>query len=845
MKHAQIKLKTGKWGFLFLAAALFICLFSGIPQLYGQSVTKIKGRVVDAQNGQPVPFANVYFSKNISGTITDFDGFFTISSSYKVDSLEVSYVGYKSQKKPVKQGITQTINYSLEPDVVNLKEFVFYAGENPSWQILRNVVKNKDKNDKRALEAYDCDSYNRIEIDVNRLPDKLKSIGMLKKITATLDSVYPLRDDNGRQLIPLFISENFSRFYVKNNPEITKEVIKKTRIEGVGIEDGSYVSQFLGSSFQEYNFYRNWLNIFDKDFVSPIADGWRLYYDYYILDSVMVGRDSCYLLSVEPKNEKDLAFSGKMWITKKDFALKQIDVTISKSANLNFIKSIRIQQSLAKTELGPWLPEKTRITIDVSELGDKMPGFNVKFNNSISNWVLNEPRPPSFYNVPIDLAPRNMEMNDNFWKQHRSDTLSRDERMSFKLIDTLTNIPVVKRLTWLGKFAATGYIRTSKIDYGPALYTYSNNDVEGNRFRIGGRTNEYLSDRWYLRGYLAYGFRDQRFKYGIYGGYIFNRKQWTELIIGKKYDIDQVGIQSDELTENYIFLALTRFGTLSQPYLNDETAVRFRSQFGRGFTYSLTLMRNTFNPLYNFAYYRNDGIPGELGHSYINTTASFELHYARDERFVTDGNLRLSLGPIRAPAFTFQYTQGLNGPLGGDFNYKKVALTYEQNLRLGLLGTSNFKLTGAKVFDPVPYPILFNHIGNETIFFTTGAFSTMNYFEFVSDSYLSLRYQQYFGGFILNRVPLMNKLKWRLVGDANILWGHMSQGSKNLIPQVDENGNPVLQFQTLGPVPYIELGYGIENILKVIRIDAFHRITYLHNPNIHPFQVKISLQLIL
>jgi hypothetical protein len=831
--------------FIIKAALLVIVIFGGNSGCFGQSVTKIKGRVTDAETGEPVPFANIYFHRDISGTITDFDGFYSIITSYDEDSIEVSYVGYKTQKSPIKRGVIQTIDFRLEADVINLKELNIYAGENPSWEIIRNVIKNKNTNDKRALDAYDCDSYNRIEIDVNRIPDKYKSIGAINRITSTLDSVYKLRDDNGQQLIPLFISENYSRYYVKNNPLITKEVIKKTRIEGVGIEDGAYVSQFLGSSFQEYNFYRNWLNIFEKEFISPIADGWRIYYDYYILDSLVIDKDSCFLLSIEPKNEKDLAFSGKMWITKKDYALKQIDVTISKSANLNFIRSIRIQQSLEKTSQGAWLPNKTRLTIDVTELGNKFPGFTVKFNNSINNWVLNEPRPPSFYNTPLELEPKNIEMDDNFWKSHRSDTLTLDEKMSFKLIDTLQEIPVVKRLTFLGKFAATGYIRTSKIDYGPALYTYSFNNIEGNRVRLGFRTNEYLSDRWYLRLYGAYGFKDQQFKYGFYTGFIFNRRQWTELIFGKKYDIDQVGIQSDELTENYIFLALTRFGTLSQPFFNDVTAVRFRSQFGRGFYYNLTLQRETFDPLYSFAYYTENGVPGEIAHNYINTTASFELHYARDETFVTNGNLRLSLGINRAPGFTLQYTQGLKNVLGGDFNYKKLVFTYDQNLRLGLLGTSFYRFNAARVFDPVPYPILFNHIGNETFFYTTGAYSTMNYFEFVSDSYLSLRYQHYFGGFIMNRIPLMNKLKWRLVGNANILWGHMSSASKNLIPAVDETGNPVEQFNSLGNVPYIELGYGIENIFKVIRIDAFHRITYLNNPNVHPFQVKISFQLIL
>jgi hypothetical protein len=131
------------------------------------------------------------------------------------------------------------------------------------------------------------------------------------------------------------------------------------------VEDGTTVTQLVGSSFQEYNFYQNWLNILSKDFVSPIADGWRLYYEYDLMDSLYVGEDYCYRLDFFPKNPQDLAFTGSMWITKKEYALKQIDVNIGKQANLNFIEKIRIQQELEPTVEGAWLPVKNRVLIDV------------------------------------------------------------------------------------------------------------------------------------------------------------------------------------------------------------------------------------------------------------------------------------------------------------------------------------------------------------------------------------------------------------------------------------------------------------------------------------------------
>ena len=135
-------------------AMLVIMIAAGLTNLFGQSVTKIRGKVTDAETGEAIPFANVYFHRDQSGTITDFDGIYNISTSYPEDSIEISYVGYKSQKKPIKQWVTQTIDFKLEPDVINLKELNVYAGENPSWQILRDVVKNSKENDKRALDAY-------------------------------------------------------------------------------------------------------------------------------------------------------------------------------------------------------------------------------------------------------------------------------------------------------------------------------------------------------------------------------------------------------------------------------------------------------------------------------------------------------------------------------------------------------------------------------------------------------------------------------------------------------------------------------------------------------------------
>ena len=164
---------------------------------------------------------------------------------------------------------------------------------------------------------------------------------------------------------------------------------------------------------------------------------------------------------------------------------------------------------------------------------------------------------------------------------------------------------------------------------------------------------------------------------------------------------------------------------------------------------------------------------------------------------------------------------------------------------MGFLGTSNFSVTGEHIFENLPYPILRTHIGNESAFFTTAAFNLMNFAEFTSDSYVALKYNHFFQGFILNRIPLMKKLKWRLLATANVLYGDLRQENQDLLPAFAPNGEETEPIGALGSDPYVEVGYGIENILKIIRVDFVHRLNYLDRPDVDRFGVKVSFQFIL
>ncbi len=824
---------------------LFIALFSGHVSIVAQNITEVEGRVLDDTNGKPLPFVNVYFKESNEGATTDERGFFLIKAYSAYDSLVASFVGYRKKVIPIVPGKKQSLLIRLRPETVSLDEVIVLSGENPAWQIIRNAVKNKKYNDKRQLTAYEYSSYNRIEFDIDNLSDKMKKRKMIRDIFEGIDSTALEKNDNGNAILPVFLSETISKYYVKNNPFARREEVKKSKIAGVAVEDGSMLSQLTGSTYQEYNFYRNWLTILEKEFVSPVSDSWRLYYDYEIADTVMVGHHRCYELDLYPRRREDPAFNGKIWITTDDYALKKLDVSIDKSTNLNFIESIIIKQDLDRTTAGPWLPQKTFVLVDVGNPGKNAASILVKMYNTTRDWKIDDLKDAKFYANEVIVAEDYNRYEAGFWNDIRPSDLSAHEVKAYQVIDTLVNIPRVRTLVDIVKLITTGYWRKGKVDIGPYLYAYAFNNYEGHSFRLGMKTNEYFNDKITLRGYVGYGTSDKRWKYGFTTSFILKRRPWTELKLHSAYDVEQAGIRPEDLIDNnYIFYAATRWQTFRRPYYISKNSLSIQSEIAKGLIQTVTLRHDYYDPQYPFYYYQSPGNPdSKLESDLSSPTVKFSLRWARDERYIQNGNERISLGPRRAPAIQFDYTYGFKDILNSNFEFHKLQLEIIQKIRLGSVGEGAVRLKGGYIFGQVPYLVLENHIGNESFFYTTGAYNTMNYFEFVSDKYASLRYEHYFQGLIMNRIPLLKKLKWRLLGTANILYGSLRQENIDIISPVDPDGNPTVAFGVLDPsVPYIELGYGIENILKFIRIDGVHRLTYRENPGAQKFTIKASFQ---
>lgn len=812
--------------------------------VFAQNVYILKGKVTDAVTKDPIPFASINIKNTSLGKNTDFEGNFQFQlGSLPSDSMFVSCLGYFSRLFYIsKDSLTQTIYIQLKPSEILLQEVKVYAGENPAHRIIRKTVAAKSDNNYKKIDGFDYTSYNKIEVDFNKISEKLRERRITQNVNKAIKEIGTLTDDDGNILLPSFISESFSHYYYRNNPRLSKEIIEKTNIKGIGVTDGSLTSQLIGSSFQQYNFYLNQVSVLDKNFASPIAEDWEFIYDYYLADSTFFGDNFSYKIDFTPKRKQDLAFAGSIWIDKKSWAIAQIDATITKDANLNFVERIKIQQELEPVGK-VWFPVKNRILVDVNELTKNSAGLLLKFTNYNQDIITDKVKDVKFFDNGIEILSDFKENDNSYWQKVRPEAFSEKEQMAYTMIDTIKNVPIVRRYTNLALLFSTGYKKIyTGIELGPLVYSGAINNVEGLRIRLGLRTNFEFSRKWILQGYLAYGTKDEAWKMGGELTRIVSRKPWTTISIKYTNDMEQVGLRQEDLGLGAIFSAYMRFGTLMRPFYETERKIQLQREVSKGVFTTFGFKTRSFNPLYDFSY-RQKPTLGEASPLITDfNTSEFlaEVTLARDELAIVNDNERLSFGTTKSPTITFRYVFGAKNFLNSDFNYHRLMAKYSHTLNLGYFGKTYYKAEAGAIFGNLPYPLLKSHLGNQSIFIVGNSFNLMNNFEFISDRYASARYTHDFEGLLFNRFPLIKKLKWRTFTTGKFLIGQLSDKNKQMNPASD-----ALSFTSLGRKPYIELGYGINNIFKVFRVEAIHRLSYIDSPNVKKFGVKFTLELTL
>jgi hypothetical protein len=808
---------------ILLVFILFVSYLS-----FGQQ-TKVTGSVLDPETKEGLPGVTVKFQLSKIGTTTDSLGFYILESYYATDSLVFFFPEYKVKTVKVKRDVAQTIDITLEQAISDIETvFVLPPDEFPSTTLHKKIVANKPINNKEKLAVYDYEGYTKIQLDVNNIGDKLAERKVIQPLSLVLN--YMDSTEDGKTYLPLLLSENISKFYYKNNPKRTREVVSATQISGV---ENVQLNQFLGEMYLDFNVYDNYLNLFGKAFVSPIANFARTYYRFYLVDSTFIDNQWCYKMTFKPKRTGDMTFYGEMWIHDTTYAVKNISMNISDDANINYVQDLYFEHHFDQVEKEVWMLTEERMIVDLKATkGTDLYGVYGRKYTSRKDFVINVEHPEDFYKSPstVEFEDGAKNRDSSYWAEHRHTKLNKQENRINEMVDSLNKQPFFKFAKNATYMLSTGYYPFGKIEIGNVHSLIATNPVEKFRTGFGIRTSNNFSRTIELGGTLYYGFLDEKFKYSLKTRLNLSKKKRAQLILYGSSDIEQLGNSPTATSVGSVLGNLLRTGPLDKLTFVEKIGTSFEKDFGRNLTTTLFAEYKKYTPLGIADYNRVDESFNLVPISQIiSSEISFKVRYSKNTEYVA-GSFDRSLMPTTKPIFTLVGVFGIKGVFGSEYDYQKLELNYEQTRNLGVFGRCRYGVTGGIINGKTAYPLLKVHEASQSYWLYENSFNRMNFFEFISDQYVTAFVQQHWQGLFFDRIPLIKKLQWRLVTCGRLTYGTISDRHQRVMLLPDFT-------KSFGKTPYAEVSVGIENIFKVIRVDAVWRLTHL-DPGMAPVSIR-------
>ncbi len=838
---------------ILLKTTLLFAVFiiAGHTNLEAQKMTKIRGTVIDAQTKEPLPFVNIAFTGKNIGTVTDYNGKFTLETQWASSEIQAFYMGYKKQAKPVIKGKSQTINFELITEAVEIDKTVVVAKrkryrnkDNPAVALIKKVIENKDKNRKEGLSYYEYDKYEKIEFDLNNITEKFRKKRAFKEFQFIFDYV-DTSEINGKPYLPVFLQETLSKVYYRKSPKATKEYVSGTKMVGSkDYIDSEGTNMMIDYLYQDINLYDNNITLLTNQFISPLSTISPVIYKFRIMDTVMVNNRSCINLAFQPRNKLDFAFKGNIYITNDGkYSVIKVDMRITDEISLNFVNDLKIIQEFDFFDNKVWMLTKDELVIDFN-IGKKSAGMFGKRSVIYDNYLFDTKREDKIYaGVENTIKADNYDKKDEeFWEENRLTKLSEQEQGIYNMVDSVQSVPAFKRTMDILMLLVAGYWNFGKVNVGPVNTFYSFNDVEGFRLRFGGRTSEKFSKRFQLDGYVLYGFKDEKFKYSGSAIWSLNKKSLKETpkhTISAIYQVETnfPGMEMQFINEDNFLLSFKR-GVADKMLYYEMFKLEHFKDWRNGFSTTFNLKRITQEPGGTLTFDYPDHSIADITSSEITGVVRF----APNEKYYQGINFRTPI-LTKYPILQLSYTQGLEALRNADFTYGKLSFNLFKRFYLAPIGFTNVQFEAGKVFgSEIPYPLLFVHRANQTYSYQLHSYNMMNFLEFVSDEYISVFAEHHFYGFFFNKIPLIKRLKWREIISVKGIYGGVTDKNNPLVTPnlmqfpTDENGNT--STFTLTDKPYIEASVGIGNIFKFFRIDLVKRVSYLDNPNVEEYGIR-------
>jgi len=810
---------------------LIILLAFGITK--GQNNSQFKGIVVNGFTHETIPYATVNWKIAKTGIVCDSLGNYTITKSpYQNDTIVVSYVGFEARYFSLTD--LKNLNYKLALENLNTNEGVTVKTKfNKGDRWWKQVVKYKAQNNPYNYALYNCEIYNKLELDLNNVNrNSFSKIPFLKNFSFILNNIDSITED--KPFLPFLMTETISDYYFSKSPNKTKEIIKASQAHGIKSEQ---IMQIITNVNQNINIYNNYIKLLGKEFISPISDWGNKFYKYRGADTQYIKGQMVFHLLFSPLNEGENTFIGDAWIDANTWALHKITLNISKTADVNFVNRLNIYQEFEKTENGKQIFSKDKITADFSPFPKDKLTLILRKSNSYQKYNFNE----AYINEELNKNKKQNELiyqsdatvqNQNYWNLSRHEKLNKNEHNILTLIDTLKSIPLFKDYVRNAEFLIDGHRKYGPIEIGPWFKWISGNELEKTRLRFDLGTTDKFSKQIRLYGYLAYGTKDKKIKENLGFSYKFKYLKGlsTELSYLNDLENGRVRFGEEDVTTDNIFSQMFRRPGIPQKFLGiKEYKWGINKEWESGLSNHIILNRSEYEP-YTPLPNKNQFTDGKI----INSAILYRIRYAPGERKIETNRRKIRFKGNK-PIYELNLSQAVNGFVGSAYNFTKINAAISQKVRLPNFGTISYNVYGGKIYgDSLPFMLLELHPGNEVFVYNRNGFNLMNRFEYYSDTYSGFQFEHNFEKKLINLIPFLRKTKIRQFWNIKGVWGYMNNA--NRIYNRTELGT--YQLRTLRNHTYLELGTGFDNIFKFFRIDFVWRQAPPYPANYTPSRMQ-------
>ncbi len=816
------------------------------------AVTQITGYVRDSLSREGVPYASIALVGTSEGTLATVNGGFTINSRASFNKLRITAMGYSTKEVTIKPGQGSVIVIDLVPTGVELNEVVVHKGKekyskknNPAVEMIKKLRARRDDNDPRRFQYYGYTQYERMMVGFGDLDNLINTPDEQKWVDEYADTSLL----TGKRVLPFSIKETVARDYYSRQPEAHKQVILGTKSAGIDEHiDQENVKKILDDFMGEIDIFQNDVTLLSNRFVSPLSRIAVDFYKFYLNDTVMVDGERCAVLSFVPFTPQTFGFLGRLYVSLEDTTMfiKRVSMGVPYDINLNYVERMSIEQDFDRALNGSRL--KVRDNVEVSlKLLSSLPVMFARRETSYRDHNFERPEGGVFNNKAEQTVESSAAfMPDEFWQEYRPAGVRTTTTTMKNLMQRLRGS---RWFYWAEKVVVmlvNGYVPTakvSKLDLGPLNTVISGNSLEGVRLRLGGMTTVNLSRHWFARGYVAYGFRDKKFKYMGSLEYSFAPKKAMDqefpihsLRLTHRYDVDKLAQHYLYTNQDNVFLTLRRHKDVRMQYLR-TTRLEYRHEWYNHFSIALGLEHNVHEATRYVPFMTVDSA---FHQRYSQAGFTAQLRFAPGETFYQARSYRIPIN-MDAPIITLTQTYMPRGFLGSRYEINKTELALQKRFWFSAFGYADVIVKGEKVWSRVAYPDLLLPNVNLSYTVQPESYALMKPMEFINDQALSWDLTYWGNGVLMNRLPLIKKLRLREVFTLRGLWGSLSDKNNPAL------NNDLYLFpadvlcQPMNGKPYMEAGVGLDNILTILRVDYVWRLNYRDHAGTDRHGIRVQL----